>query len=426
MPSLASEKTGLAAEQIFELARDFATTKPARIFTLYGIDRWHHGATFGRLIATLAAFTGNLGIAGSGAGVDGFPEGVVFGDSFAHPDGKSFYSINPATLANQIVTGQPYPIKAMWVAFGNWLNQWPNQNRLINQVLPQLDLLVVVDQFMTETARRADYVLPAATFFEREDMAKGPFPFVQYQPAIVPPPGECRADFDIAAALAQRLGCGEYFERAPRDYLVEILAQDEMTKTLSLDELQTKGVLRQNVSLESQVAHATHQFSTATGRVEFYSERLLPFGKALPDYEAPIEANPDNKQIRRFPLICISEHSRYRVHSTFSGAPWLRELDREQRVVMNPADGATRQITNGDWVRVFNDRGYVVLRAWLNQTVLSGTVYLSQGWQSRDYKAGYAQSLTHERGNPTNAFGQNISFSDVLVEIVREPAVDDD
>ena len=57
------------------------------------------------------------------------------------------------------------------------------------------------------------------------------------------------------------------------------------------------------------------------------------------------------------------------MHSTFSGAPWLRELDREPRVVMNPADGAARHIVDGNWVRVFNDRGYVVLRAWLTQTV---------------------------------------------------------
>lgn len=421
-PTFASEKTGLTTEQIFELAREFALTKPARIFTLYGIDRWHHGATFGRLIATLAAFTGNLGIPGGGAGVDGFPASVVFNDSFAHPDGKTFVPINPATLAEQIVSGQPYPIKASFVAFGNWLNQWPNQNRLIDQVLPQLDLLVVADHFITETARWADYVLPAATFFEREDMVNGPFPFIQYQPAIVPPPGECRADFDIAAGLARRLGYGEYFERAPREYLAEILAHEELAKTLSLDDLRAQGVLRQNVSPAHQVAHAARQFNTATGRVEFYAERLLPYGKALPDYEAPVEANPNSEQMRRFPLMCISEHSRYRVHSTFSGAPWLRELDREPRVAMNPVDGAARQITTGDWVRVFNDRGYVVLRAWLTQTVSPGTVYLSQGWQSRDFKAGHIQTLTHERGNPVNLFGKNISFSDVLVEIVREPA----
>ncbi len=421
-PVLAAEKTGLAAEQIIELARELATTKPARLFTLYGIDRWHHGATFGRLIATLGAFTGNLGIAGGGAGVDGFPEAVLFNDVFAHPAGKSWHPINPATLPDQIATGQPYPVKALWVAFANWLNQFPNQNRLIQQVLPQLDLLAVADHFMTETARWADYVLPAAMLFEREDMVKGPFPFVQYQPPIVPPPGECRADFDIAKSLAQRLGCAQDFENSPDQYLAEILARDETTNPLSFDELRDKGVLIQNISPERQVAHSALKFNTATGRVEFYSERLLEHGQALPDYQAPIEAMPDSELSRRFPLICISEHSRYRVHSTFGNAPWLRELDREPRVAINSMDGVARHIADNDWVRMFNDRGYVVLRAWLSQTILPGTVYISQGWQSRDFKAGHAQSLTHEQGNSKNAFGVNVSFSDVLVEIVREPA----
>ena len=66
-PDAVADKVGLAAARIIELARRYATTKPARIFTLYGIDRWHHGATFGRLIATLAALTGNVGIPGGGA-----------------------------------------------------------------------------------------------------------------------------------------------------------------------------------------------------------------------------------------------------------------------------------------------------------------------------------------------------------------------
>ena len=303
-PAFASEKTGLTAEQIFELAREFATIKPARIFTLYGIDRWHHGATFGRLIATLAAFTGNLGIAGGGAGVDGFPEGVVFDDSFAHPDGKTFRPINPATLADQIVTGQPYPIKATFVAFGNWLNQWPNQNRLINEVLPQLDLLVVADHFMTETARWADYVLPAATLFEREDMVKGPFPVYSI------PTGHrattrrmprrfrhCRRtwrnDWSAANILNARRA-----NILPRFWL-----KKQRRKILSLDELRAQGVLRQNVSPAHQIAHATRQFSTATGRVEFYSERLLSVSaRRCRIMKRLSKANPDSEQMRRYPV----------------------------------------------------------------------------------------------------------------------------
>ncbi len=419
-PEYASRKTGLPADRILSLAQDYATTKPARIFTLYGVDRWHHGATFGRLIATLAAFTGNLGRPGGGAGVDGFSEGVLFDSHFAGPGGRHYRPINPAALPEQVVSGQPYPIKAVWVAFSNWLNQWPNQNHLREAVLPHLNLLVTVDHFLTETARWSDYVLPAATLFEREDMVKGPGPYVQHQPPILPPPGECRSDFDIAAALARRLGCGEYFSQPVSAYLAEIMAEGgETLQGLSVEELRAKGVLRRHVPPESWVVHRDRKFKTPTGRVEFYVERLLPYGRALPGYEPPAEADPEGDLKRRFPLVCITGHSRFRVHSTFSNAPWLREIDREPCAVMNPSVANSRGIADDDFVRVFNDRGCVVMRARLSPTVPPGTVYLSQGWQSSDFHLGHAQSLTHAIANPANAFGPNISFSDVLVEVAR-------
>ena len=420
-PDAVADKVGLAAARIIELARRYATTKPARIFTLYGIDRWHHGATFGRLIATLAALTGNVGIPGGGAGVDGFCDSALFVSDFTFPDGKAYRPINPAGLPSQILSGEPYPIKAAFVAFNNWLNQWPDRTRMCQDVLPRLDLLVTADLFMTETARWSDYVLPAAMLFEREDMVKGPGPYIQYQPAIVPPPGDCRSDLAIAAGLAERMGVGEYFARPAIDYLEEVLASaGPETAGLSAQDLRERGVLRKNVPDEPPVAHAERRFATPTGRIEFYVERLLPYGRALPDYEPPIEADPDGALARRFPLVCLTEHSRYRVHSTFGNIPWLRELDREPEALLHPSEARSRGIASGDPVRIFNDRGYAVLRARLSEAAPPGTVYLSQGWQSPDFLDGHPQSLTHDRTNPANALGPNCSFSDVLVEIARE------
>lgn len=420
-PEVAAARTGLAAERIVALTERYALTKPARIFTLYGVDRWHHGATFGRLIATLAAYTGNLGIPGGGAGVDGICEGLLITSDFSVPDGRCHRPVNPATLPDHILRGQPYPIKAVWAAFNNWLNQWPDQRLLREEILPRLDLLVVADHFLTETARWADYVLPAATFFEREDMVKGPVPYIQHQPAILPPPGECRSDLEMMAGLAERVGLAGYFNRPAAVYLQEVLntGGDGMAG-LTVEGLRAAGVLRRDVPTKPPVAHRDRKFRTPTGRVEFYVERLVSLGRALPDYEPPVEANPDGELIRRFPLVCITEHSRYRVHSTFGNAPWLREIDPEPRAVLHPDTAQPRRITEGDLVRVFNARGYVVLRARLSQAVPPGTVYLSQGWQSPDFYAGHAQSLTHTASNPANPFGPNSSFSDVLVEVAPE------
>jgi len=418
-PEFASIKTGLRAEQIIELAREVAGTKPARIFTLYGIDRWNHGATFGRLIATIAAFTGNLGIPGGGAGVGGSPESGLPASDFPTPDGCAHRPVNPLMLPSQILSAQPYPIKSVFVAFGNWLNQFPDQNRMRNEVLPNLELLVVADHFMTETALWADYVLPAAFFFEREDMVKGPGPFIQYQPAIVPPAGESRSDFEIAAELAKRLGCGDVFEKTPDEFLAEILAFNADTRHIALEDLRTQGVMERQLPPKWEIVHRDRQFKTPSGRVEFYVERLLPFGRALPSYEEPLEASPENELARRYPLVCLTEHSRYRVHSTFSNAPWLRELESEPRAAIHPVEAERRGIAEEDLVRIYNGRGHVVLRVRLNQAVPPGAVYLSQGWQSVDFQDGHAQSLTHARGNAANAFGPNSSFSDVLVEMEK-------
>lgn len=419
-PGFASTKTGLDAGQIIELARQIAETKPARIFTLYGIDRWHHGATFGRLIATIAAFTGNLGIPGGGAGVGGSPESGLPASEFPTPNGRAHRPVNPLMLPDQILSAQPYPIKSVFVAFGNWLNQFPNQNKLRNEILPKLDMLVVADHFMTETARWADYVLPAAFFFEREDMVKGPGPYIQYQPAIVPPAGESRSDFEIAAALAERLGCGDAFAKTPSEYLADVLAYSESTRHIPIETLREKGVMERQLPPEWEIVHRDGQFQTPSGRVEFYVERLLPLGRALPDYESPIEAFPENELTAQYPLVCLTEHSRYRVHSSFTQSPWLREINIEPFASMNPEDARQRGIVDKEYVRVFNSRGWVVLRARLTQAVPPGAVYLSQGWQSADFRAGHAQSLTHGGWNPANAFGANSSFSDVLVEVTKE------
>ena len=419
-PELAEQKTGIPAERIRTLAKAFSHEKPGRIFSLYGIDRWHNGATFGRLIATLAALTGNLGKSGAGAGVDGFTTPILLtNDSLMYPNGAKYQAINAAELPHYILKGEPYPVKGLFVAFSNWINQWPDQNFLRQQILPKLDLLVVADHFMTETARWADYVLPAANLFEREDMVVGPGSYVQYQPQIIDPPGECRSDIRIASDLAERLDCGQYFSRTTEDYLADIFDTEKMLDGLSFEELRKTGLLQRNVSDADLIVHRDYKFDTPTGRVEFYVERLLPYHHALPEYEPPAEADPEGKLIEKYPLVCLTEHSRYRVHSTFVNAPWLRELDQEPYAIVHPDTARPRSIHESDLVRLFNDRGFVVLRAHINQAVPSGVVYLSQGWQSGDYRAGHAQTLTHSITNEENAFGANSSFSDVLVEMVK-------
>lgn len=416
---MVSEKTGLTPEQIYHLAKLLATEKPARIFCHYGIDRWNHGAVFGRLVATLSALSGNLGHPGAGAGVGGLPEAGFLQSSFATPDGKTWHALSPAVLPGAISHGDPYRVRGVWAGFSNWLNQWPDYRNMCEEVVPNLELFVVSDLFMTETARWADYMLPVAHLFERADIVMGPGPYVQYQPEILAPSGESRSDYQIAGEIAKRLGCGEYFSQPVEYHLARILAEEPRTHGITFEVLKNKGVVRRETSEAAKIAHSQMTFETPTGRIEFYSERGLLSGKALPTFEPPAEADLCGDLAQRYPLICISKTSRYRVHSTFVNAPWLREIEPEPYIMIHPEDAGQRDIREGDLVRVFNDRGFVVLQARIRFSVPPGAVYLPDGWQTTDFKAGHSQSLTHGAGKSDNLFGPNSSYSDVLVEVEK-------
>ena len=415
-PELAASKTGLSAGLIHDLAQQYANTKPARIVAGLGTDRWQHGAILGRLLATLGAVTGNLGVSGGGSSVGGFCESPIYVSHFISPTSPGFHPVNPATIPNHVLQDQPYPIKAMLVAFCNWFNQFGDQNLLINHVLPKLDLLVVADLFMTDTARWADYVLPAASILEREDMVKGPGPYVQYQPAMIPPPGECSSDFEIAVELSRRLGVGRFFNDPPSTYLAEELPNiDQQLKPEDFHELKSTGLLCRSIPNTAWIAHRQGKYNTPSGRVEFYTERMLPNGQALPAPPSP----KDVQVSTQYPLRLVFAHSHYRVNSSFDKVAWLRELDPQPFAFIHPTTAVNRGIQQGDYVKVFNSQGYVCLQADLTQTVPPETVYLYSGWQADSYLSGHAQALTHNPGESTNAFGPNISFSDVCVEIEK-------
>ncbi len=413
-----SEKTGLAPQQIFDLAHGYATTDPARLFATFGIERWGHASAFGRMISTLGVLTGNIGITGGGAGVSGFFELPLHIGKFTNPDGARFQPVNPAELPDYIVNEKPYPIKAVMVAFCNWFNQTADWEYMSTKVLPKLDLLVVSDLFMTETAKWADYVLPAASLFEREDMVMGPGPYIQHQPQIIQPPGECRSDFDIAAGIGRFLGLENYFNEPPSHYLREELAAiDPQLGPDDFSCLEKEGVLRRTLKSGIFIPHSNGDFSTSSKRAEFYVERNLPYGKALPVYQSPIEANPIGEIAKDFPLICIFAHSHFRVNSTFDASPSLRELDPEPYAYVHPSTAGERRIAEKDWIRIYNRRGFVEVKVRLTASVPTGTVYLTSGWDSKYYRAGHPQSLTHRIMDSTNALGSSMAFSDILVDI---------
>ena len=416
-PERAAEITGIPAQTIRDLAREFATRKPSSIRMGYGVDRWYYSDYTARAVAALAVVTGNIGVPGGGISLHSGTYPVPLDlRTFRSPGGESAKTLDVISLLSAIELGTPYPVKALWLSASNLFNQpAANRGRVMSAVLPQLEFIVVSDHFMTASAEVADLVLPACTIFEKTDLVPGIF--LQLQQKVVEPEGESKSDFDIFAALAERMGFGEYFRGTPEDYLEEMLAADHpMLEGISLGRLRREGAVFLNRPPEPYVSFQDRDFDTPSGKIELYKEELVKHGAQLPVYREPIEASRDNPLSHRFPLTLLFSHSSHRIHSTFANMPMIKKLDPEPVVDLHPADAGERGIGDGQLVRVYNDRGSVSLKCRLNSDLRSGVVVISEGYWVKDFREGDPYSLTHDLVSPTS---ENYAFYDTLVEVEK-------
>jgi anaerobic dimethyl sulfoxide reductase subunit A len=274
---------------------------------------------------------------------------------------------------------------------------------------------------MTDTAEIADIVLPACTIFEKTDLVAGMF--LQLQRRAVTPEGESKADFDIFAGLAARMGLGHYFDRPAEDYLREICASDHpLLRDISFDRLQREDAVFLNRPPEPYVPFTDFNFKTPSGRIEIYKEELVRHGAELPYYREPIEASPENPLYGRYPLTLLFSHSRHRIHSSFANLARMKKLEPEPAIEMHPLDAQRRDIKADQFVRVWNDRGHVIVKCKMNSALRPGVVVIAEGSWVKDFAAGDPYSLTHERVSPTS---ENYAFFDTLVEaeaVAKSPA----
>ena len=467
-PEKAESITGVPAVQARRVARLYAQNQPSFIYNGFGIDRWDNGDLTGRALATLAVLTGNLGKPGaSPCGAMGgsamsvlFMPGIL--DKWLIVSPSFAQSLNYLQLYDAVSKGEihqyipsdaknpfagprsaepepvPYPIKAMLVTCGNPVSNLPNQNRLIQMFAGEgLEFIAVADQFLTDTARYADVFLPSTSWFEQEDVVGGIHPYLMKMEQAIAPVGESRSDFELFKGLAERMGMGDPWQRPVSDCIEEVvrnLGRALGSEERVLEEFSHDGITR--LLPPGTRSFADHRFFTPTGRAEFYSEGVivndpsmtpplrLPIGadvNPLPHFRPPVEAWPENPLYPKYPLVLIQNHSRWRVHTQFYYVPALREIDSEPLLDINEREASKRGIRQGDWVRVFNDRGEVVVRARVNNAYPDGLVGVDKGWQRHQFAGGGYQELTSERINPVHF---NSSFHDILVEVqtTRQPA----
>jgi anaerobic selenocysteine-containing dehydrogenase len=418
-PENAAKITDVKADTIKLLAHEYATRTPATIYWGFGIDRYYHGELTGRAIATLAALTGNIGKPGAtpwggfgGATFISSPLNLYSTGAWLCPTESRASQLNNLVVFDAIEKGEPHPIKAAYMANSNYLTTFPNRNKIVNELFPKLEYIVVADFSMTDTAEQADMVLPTTTWFENDDLVPTMHTHVLLQQKAIEPLYECKSDLSIFSLLGSKLGFGEYFNEQPEDYIKPMLDSQVLRDMgVTYETMKRDGAFRAIPA--PYIPFTDGKFDTPSGRIEFYNESL---GHKLPVFLPPIEAWPDSPLAKKYPLVCSQGRKKFGVQSQYFNIQWLREIDPFPFVEMNSADAQSRGIADGDVVEVFNDRGNVRLKARLSNGLRLGMINISKGWAKKQMIAGTLQELIFDYRNPDN---MNCAFFDTMVEVKK-------
>lgn len=416
-PESTAEITGVEADLIRKLGIRIGEAKTAIFHTCWGLTRTYHGDISLRGLATVAAITGNVTTSiKSGPGAHLPP--VLNWDPFLHAikDKPSYHRLGILLLYDAVISGDPFPVKALWFAFINFLNQCANTNKIINEFYPKLDFIVQTELFMTPSARYADLLLPVCSFLEFSDFINHPYPYVQLQKKIIEPLYESKSDVDIVVGLAERLGFGEYF-KGGEEGMIDMIMNHPSLRGTSRESLEKGAYLLPEIQ---EGATFPLNFPTPSKKIELYAEQLIEDGQALPVYLEPYEA-PIGAKKGKYPLTFIQGHSRFHTHSSFANVSSLLKLNPEPLVEINPVDANERNISDNDMVTVFNDRGRTTLKARISESVRPGVVNISEGWWIDQFKEGSVNHLTHDTINPVQkkVYEPNMHMNDVAVEVIK-------
>jgi anaerobic dimethyl sulfoxide reductase subunit A len=458
-PEWAQPITTVPAETIRRIAREYAITKPAVLYQGYGMQRRAFGEQVVRAGCVLAAISGNVGLPGgwaSGLGLQA-PDGGATWNLFPTEENPLGISIPVFLWSEAVLRGTEMGsaegvkgaeqlennIKLIYAVASNALiNQHADINRSA-QILQDenlVEFIAVQDNFITPTGRFADLILPACTQFETWGVEDG-WKYgdeVILMPKLVEPPGECKSDYQICSEIADRLGFGgEYTQgRDEREWVAWVIERYRELRFPHIPELddfeaQNIGVYANQVT-EPAVALAdfranpeSHPLNTPSGKIEIFSKELYDLGQPeevppVPKYIQEWES-PFGPKAAKYPLQAIGHHYMARVHSTHANNDWLGEAF-PQRAFINPLDAQARGIADGDRVRIYNERGAIVLPCRITSRILPGLVDIPQGawWQPDDNgtdRGGSTNTLTSHRWTPY-AFGT--AQHTIMVQMEKE------
>ena len=422
-PARAADVCGVGADVIEGLARDWGTIRPAAIRTLIGGEHHENGAMFYRTMAVLPALVGAWQDRGGGLArsVGSYQDAVIDEAAIVRLDllpGPLPRAINMSRLGEALTDpAMDPPVVALVVWNCNPLTIVPNAE-LVRRGMARDDLFTVVhEQFLTDTARYADIVLPATTQLETTDVvpAWGHL-WMGWNEAAIEPLGEACGNTELFRRLARAMGLTE---PALFDSDEEILTQ-ALGQKVDLAELRRVGWVKVPYPEDGR-AWGAGVFPTPSGKVELVSSQLAAMGQpALPTFVPPREGpHGDPALARRFPLQLMTpkHHSRF-LNSGYSHLPKHGPAEGGPFVELDAADAAARGLAGGDMARVWNDRASVTVPVHISGRVRPGLAAIPFGWWSAHHPDGrVANALTNDT---LTDWGGGVAYSDTLVEV--EPA----
>lgn len=389
-PDSVSRITGVPVEDIYKLARMYGKTSPSFIRIGNGPQHHDNGGMFVRTISCLPALTGQWGKKGGGA---------IKGNS-------GYLSINAANLQmpgllkkkdtrivnmNQIgeaLQSLTPSIKSLYVYGSNPAVVAPDGNK-VREGLKREDLFTVVhDLFLTETAKYADIVLPATSSFENTDLYTSYWHhYAQIQEPVIEPYEESKSNVEVFRLLAKAMGFNDpAFSESEAEMIEKALDNkyNPFIEEINYEVLTKRTYVKADAAFPSKL-------QTPSGKIELFSEMMKEDGyPPLPTY-IPIVADDD------FSYSFVPAPNHNFLNSTFSNNQKHISLEKEPRLHMNKQDAKREGITDGEMVRVWNNRGEIRLKVSTGDSVLPGVLVTQGLWSDSPNTKQHVNSLTPSR-----------------------------
>jgi anaerobic selenocysteine-containing dehydrogenase len=410
-PAWGAEQTGLNADQIVSFAQAYGSTRPSMI--VLGGSSMHKGANgwqAARAISCLPALTGDFGLPGGGLGPrhGATSSGLAsLNANVVRPRGN-YIPNQMSDIAEALSSGQ---LKVLLLLGSNMLSSFADAGHVADG-LDKMDMVVCVDLFMNETARRfANVVLPGTAWLEELGF-KTTNTHLYLMERALEREGDARPIYEILGSLANSLGLADFFPWESLEEVLDVILDHPTTGHATVASLRAAGGF---VPLKvPHVAYADRNFDSPSGKIEFRSSQAKGIG--LPPL--PVHQAGDGS---RYPLTLSFGRTLTHYHSFYDEGQALPTLARHNtapRLWISRADADARQLSDGDAIRIYNERGEFGAKAHVTDDVRPGVCWIRDGWVGLNHLTSGNAVVT---GDALNLFPFSVGQSDygAQVEIAR-------